>query len=64
MVAFSPTAFPSFPHLRACPPPMRVAGPPQLTRPDGLVACRYGYLDETPPLSCKRFSSGAASPPC
>jgi hypothetical protein len=32
VVAFPPTGFPSFPHLRACPLPMRVAGSPQLTR--------------------------------
>ena len=44
VVAFPPTGFPSFPHLRACPPPMRVAGSPQLTRPGGLVARRYGLL--------------------
>ena len=36
VVAFPPTGFPSFPHLRACAPPMHVAGPPQLTRPGGL----------------------------
>eukprot|EP01047_Picozoa_sp_COSAG01_P144312 COSAG01_NODE_76148_length_189_cov_80.666667_1_plen_28_part_01 len=28
---------------------MRLAEPPQLTRPDGLVVRRYGHLDDTPP---------------
>ena len=64
VVAFPRTGFSSFAHLCACPPPMRVAELLNLTRPGGLVARRYGYLDETRPLSCKRFSSGAASPPC
>jgi hypothetical protein len=29
---------------------MRLAEPPQLTRPGGLVLRRYGLLDDTPPL--------------
>ena len=62
MVAFPPTGFLSFPHLRACPPPMRVAGSPQLTRPDDLVVCRYGHPDDTPPPPCERLEHGAASP--
>ena len=63
----SPSAqqvFPSLPRLRACPPPMRLAEPPQLTRPDGLVVRRYGHPDDTRPPACKRLSFGAASPPC
>jgi hypothetical protein len=35
---------------------MRLAEPPQLTRPDGLVVCRYGLLDDTPPPPCERLS--------
>ena len=58
------TGFPSLPRLRACPPPMRLAETPQLTRPGGLVVRRYGHLDDTPPPACKRLSFGAASLPC
>jgi hypothetical protein len=63
VVAFPPTGFPSFPHLRACPPPMRVAGSPQLTRPGGLVARRYGVLHDTRPHACERLHHRAAPPP-
>jgi hypothetical protein len=63
VVALPPTGFPSFPHLRACPPPMRVAGSPQLTRPGGLVARRYGVLHDTRPHACERLHHRAAPPP-
>eukprot|EP01049_Picozoa_sp_SAG25_P022020 SAG25_NODE_8517_length_417_cov_11.720126_1_plen_36_part_01 len=36
---------------------MRLAEPPQLTRPDGLVVRRYGHLDDTRPPTCKCLSS-------
>eukprot|EP01047_Picozoa_sp_COSAG01_P064951 COSAG01_NODE_8682_length_2697_cov_23.461124_5_plen_89_part_00 len=57
VVALPPTGFPSLPHLRACALPTRFAGPLQLTRPDGLVVCRYGLLDDTPPPPCERPES-------
>jgi hypothetical protein len=47
VVTLRTTGFPSLPRLRACLPPMRLTEPPQLTRPDGLVVRRYGYLGET-----------------
>ena len=50
VVTLCATGFPFLPRLRACPPPMRLTEPPQLTRPDGLVVRRYGLLDDTPPL--------------
>eukprot|EP01047_Picozoa_sp_COSAG01_P100024 COSAG01_NODE_29941_length_626_cov_1.514231_1_plen_175_part_00 len=63
MVALPPTGFPSLPHLRACAPPTRFAGPPQLTRPDGLVVCGYGLLTIRPPLLANASSMEQRPPP-
>ena len=62
VVALPPTGFPSLPYWHACPATMRLAEPPQLTRLDGLVVCRYGHPDATPPPPCERLEHGAASP--
>ena len=63
VVALPPTGFPSLLHLCSRQPSMRLTELPQLIRPDGLVACRYGQLDATRPHACKRLHHGAASPP-
>ena len=63
VVAFPRTGFSSFAHLCACPPPMRVVELLNLTRPGGLVARRYGLLDDTRPHARERLHQGAASPP-
>ena len=63
VVALPPTDFPSLLHLCSRHPSMRLTELPQLMRPGGLVACRYGLLDATPPHACERLEHGAAPPP-
>ena len=48
-----PNRFPLFAVFARLPSDMRLAEPPQLTRPDGLVVCRHGFLDGTPPPSMR-----------
>jgi hypothetical protein len=55
-----PNRFPLFAVFARLPSDMRLAEPPQLTRPDGLVVCRHGFLDDTPPPPCERLEHGAA----
>jgi hypothetical protein len=62
VVALPPTSFPSL-HMCSRHPSMRLTELPRLMRPDGLVVCRYGLLDATPPHACERLSMEQRPPP-